>query len=478
MTDKQPNYYQAGFRQNMEERSLDNLPVKGVIPDWLEGNLIRNGPGMVQVDKPMRHWFDGLAMLHKFSISNGKVSYLSRYLDCKAYRETKQNGKITYSDFATDPCRTLFGKVQTVFEKDPKITDSAKVNVGRIGDKTFALGEPLMQIQFDPETLKSLGVFHFGENPGNRMTTAHPHVDADEAYNLVVQYGPINYYVIYSIRDQVKKIISIPVREPSYMHSFGMSKRYFIIAEFPLVVQSLKFVFRLRPFIENFKWKANKGSRFFIIDRADGKLKATIKTDAFFSFHHVNAFEDGDDLVVDMATYKDAGIIDNYYMSRLSRTDQQLPFGRMERFVLNLKDKKVKERRIISETCIELPSFDYQHYHGRSDYRFVYGCGIHPDRTSEFYNQIVKIDLRTGNHITWHQADYYPGEAVFIPHPDRKEEDDGILLSVVLNAEQGHSFLLILDAKNLQEHARVELPHAVLFGYHGSFFGKNETAIQ
>jgi hypothetical protein len=210
---------------------------------------------------------------------------------------------------------------------------------------------------------------------------------------------------------------------------------------------------------------------------ADGTLKATIKTDAFFSFHHVNAFDNGDELVVDMATYKDAEIVQNYYMSRLSRTDQQLPFGRMERFVLNLKDKKLKERKIISEACIELPNFDYQHYHGRSDYRFVYGCGIHPNRTNEFYNQIVKIDMKTGNHTAWHQADYYPGEAVFLPHPNRKEEDDGVLLSVVLDADQGHSFLLILDAKTLQEHARAELPHAVLFGYHGSFFGKKATTI-
>jgi beta,beta-carotene 9',10'-dioxygenase len=473
-----PNYYQAGFRQNMKECHIDYLTVKGEVPTWLEGSLIRNGPGMVNVDKPMRHWFDGLAMLHKFTISGGQVSYQSKYLECKAYSATRESGKISYSDFATDPCRSLFGKVQTVFEKDPKITDSAKVNVGKIGDKIFALGEPLMQVQFDPETLKSLGVFHYGENPGNRMTTAHPLVDERGAYNLVVQYGPVNYYVIYSIRDQAKKITSIPVREPAYLHSFGMSKRYFIIAEFPLVVQSLKFVFRLRPFIENFKWKENNGSRFFIIDRTDGKLIATLKTDAFFSFHHINAFEEGDDLVVDMATYTDAGIIGNYYMSRLSRTDQQLPFGRLERFRLDLKNKKVKARKIVSETCLELPSYDYEHYHQRSDYRYVYGCGIHPDRPNEFYNQIVKIDIQTGKHIAWHEPDYFPGEAVFIPHPDRKAEDDGILLSVVLNAKVGQSFLLILDAKTLEESARAELPHAILFGYHGSFFGKNKMTIR
>ena len=474
---KQPGYFEKGFLQDQEERSIQNLKVMGKIPEWLKGRLLRNGPGLVQADISMRHWFDGLAMLHKFEIKDQKVSYSSRFLDCEAYRAVKETGKISYSDFATDPCRSLFGKVQTVFDKDPKITDSAKVNVGRVGDKTYALGEPLMQIQINPETLESLGVFHFEKNPANRMTTAHPHVQEDEAYNLVVQYGPINHYVIYSISDDVKKIASIPVREPAYLHSFGMSKRYFIIAEFPMVVQSLKFVFRLRPFIENFKWKAGQGSRFFIIDRKDGKLKATIKTDAFFSFHHVNAFEDGDDLVVDMVNYKDADIIQNYYKNRLSSSDLNLPYGLLERFVLDIDNNKVKQRKVISDACIELPHFDYENYHGKKEYRYVYGCGINPARPNEFYNQLLKIDLQTGKQTVWHEAGTFPGEAIFVPSPNRKSEDDGFLLSVVLDGEKGHSFLLVLDAITLHEVARAQLPHAILFGYHGAFF-PNKSQIK
>jgi beta,beta-carotene 9',10'-dioxygenase len=341
----QPNYVQPGFRQNMNERHIENLPIKGVIPDWLEGSLIRNGPGMVNVDKPMRHWFDGLAMLHRFSFSGGKVDYRSKFVDCQAYRDVKKYGKITYSDFATDPCRSLFQKVQVVFENPPKITDSAKVNVDQIGDKAFALGEPLMQIQFDPDTLDSLGVFHYEKKTGNRMNTAHPHTDGHDAFNLVVEYGPINYYKIYSIADGVEEVASVPVLEPGYLHSFGMSKNYFIIAEYPLLVQSLKLLFRQRPFIENFNWKPNKGTRFLVIDRATGKLKTTIKTEALFSFHHVNAFEKEGKLMVDLVSYSDASIIDQYYINRLESKDLQLPFGRLERFVLDLEKGSLQERK-------------------------------------------------------------------------------------------------------------------------------------
>ena len=41
---------------------------------------------------------------------------------------------------------------------------------------------------------------------------------------------------------------------------------------------------------------------------------------------------------------------------------------------------------------------------------------------------------------------------------------------VVLDAAHGLSFLLGLEARTFTEVARAELPHPVLFGYHGQFF--------
>lgn len=465
----EPAYFKPGFRTNAAETDVAALEVSGDFPLWLEGSLLRNGPGMVEADKPMRHWFDGLAMLHRFQMKNGQVSYKSRFLECRAYQSYQETGRFLYSDFATDPCRSLFGKLQTLFSKDPLITDSAKVNVGRMGRQAFALGEPLMQIQIDPDTLKSVGVYDFGLEGRSRMTTAHPLNDGDRSYNLVVEYGPINFYSIFEIGAQTRKVASIPVLHPAYLHSFGMSENYFIIAEFPLVVQSLKLALRLKPFIENFKWKPENGSRFIIIDRKTGRKKAVIKCDSFFSFHHVNAFEDQGRLVVDMATYPDASIIQSYYASRLEDDDNVLPFGRMERFELDVQQARLLSRKIVSDACIELPHIDVDHCHGIKDYRFVYGCGVHDTQREGFYNQLVRIDMQTGETLTWHVNGCYPGEPVFVAHPDAQSESDGVLLSVVLDASKMKSFLLVINATTMQEQARAYLPHTVPFGYHGSF---------
>ena len=54
--------------------------------------------------------------------------------------------------------------------------------------------------------------------------------------------------------------------------------------------------------------------------------------------------------------------------------------------------------------------------------------------------------------------------------PDGADEDAGVLLSVVLDARTGTSFLLVLDARDLSELGRAHVPQHVPFGFHGAYF--------
>ena len=53
----------------------------------------------------------------------------------------------------------------------------------------------------------------------------------------------------------------MPVKAPAYMHAFGMSERYLILAEYPLRVNPLKLAFSGRPFIENYVWNGRRSPR-------------------------------------------------------------------------------------------------------------------------------------------------------------------------------------------------------------------------
>ncbi len=60
---------------------------------------------------------------------------------------------------------------------------------------------------------------------------------------------------------------------------------------------------------------------------------------------------------------------------------------------------------------------------------------------------------------------------MFVAAPGAQGEDEGVLLSVGFDASSGRSFLLVLDAADLGELARAEVPHHIPYGFHGQFVG-------
>ena len=104
----------------------------------------------------------------------------------------------------------------------------------------------------------------------------------------------------------------------------------------------------------------------------------------------------------------------------------------------------------------------------RKPYRYVWGAGFQAQ--SGFGDSTVRIDAETGSVKSWQEAHCYPGEPVLVPSPLAKAEDDGVLLSVTLDAGKGASFLLVLDAATLTERARALVPHAIPFHFQGNYF--------
>jgi carotenoid cleavage dioxygenase-like enzyme len=463
--------FDIGFGRTQQEISLEALPVQGSIPEWLEGDLIRNGPGTFHVgDEHYRHWFDGLAMLHRFSFRKGRVDYQNKYLECKAYHEAMEKNRIAYSEFATDPCFSIFDRFKAIFHSP--MTDSAKVSIAQIADKVLALSETPMQIQFDRDTLKSLGVFNYDSKVNRHVTTVHPQIDKKlgKDYNITTRFSRISQYRLLEIRESQDPAVvaTLPAREVSYMHSFGMSPDYFIITEFPFMVNPLSILFSGKPFIENYRWKPERGTIFYIIDRRTGSLVKKLTTDAFFAFHHVNAFEKDGLLYVDIVCYPDAGIIDAFYLDRIKEEKQVLPVGAFRRYRIDLEAGRM-DYETLGDEGMELPRYDEDAYHMDGQYRYVYGVGVNREHPQSFYNQLVKLDLHDRTTDTWYEEGAYPGEGIFIGKPGRKNEDEGVLLSVVLNDQEETSFLLVLDAATMKEIGRAAVPHAILFGYHGAY---------
>jgi carotenoid cleavage dioxygenase-like enzyme len=285
----------------------------------------------------------------------------------------------------------------------------------------------------------------------------------------MVAFGMQSRYRLFSVGDDgaQAQVAELPVDLPAYMHSFAMSENYLVLVEFPLTVSALDLKFSGRPFILNYRWRPERGLKFVVVNKDTGREVTTARADAAFAFHHVNAFEDGEDLVIDMIAYGDATIIDKLYLARLRAGTPLDATGLLTRYCVPLSGGGQVTRETLASEPLELPRINYEAHAGKP-YRYVWGTGIQVK--GDFLDSIVKIDTESGKVASWYEAGLYPGEPVFVPAPAAQGEDDGVLLSVVLDIGKDRSFLLVLDAATLQEKARAEAPHAIPFHFHGNYF--------
>ncbi|MED6240919.1 hypothetical protein ATANTOWER_031838 [Ataeniobius toweri] len=75
--------------------------------------------------------------------------------------------------------------------------------------------------------------------------------------------------------------------------------------------------------------------------------------------------------------------------------------------------------------------------------------------------------------IFWEEENCWPSEPVFVPRPNGESEDDGVVLSSVINSNPGQSgFLVILDGRTFKEVARAYVNTELYKDMHGIFIPK------
>lgn len=291
--------------------------------------------------------------------------------------------------------------------------------------------------------------------------------NTNESFNHLTRFSHNSKYNVYRIKaGKTRELItSIEVKAPSYIHSFGLTEHYIILVEFPLIVNSLDLILSGRPFIENFRWRPEQGTKFTLINRIDGTVVGRYSCEPFFAYHHINAFEVDNKVVIDMITYKDNSVINSFYLDVL-RGDEpmNIPICQYRRFTIGLDNGSVGYK--IVQEGLELPRINY--HLNTKNHNFLYAVDM--SSYTNFTDRLVKIDVQTRDSVSWTEQNCQPGEPIFVPRHGAEGEDDGVVLSVVLDSNSGQSFLLILDSKSFKV-ARALVPHLIPFGSHGQYYG-------
>lgn len=450
--------------QNTEEMENIPLQIEGTIPEWLDGEFIRNGPGLIKDSrgKKVKSWFDGLAKLHAFTFKQGKISYTCKFLQSTAYKKLKATGEFDFLGFAQQPKTSSFSFIDFLFDIKNKDITNANVNVTQINNKLVALTEIPLPVEFD-QNLNTVGFFDYADSLTKNYSFESAHILKDPttnaSWNFLIEIGVLGTtYQIYRIPPHSRErqlLTSIPVSSISYMHSFALAGKYFILIDYPLRAKNPLGL--IDGFLESFAWEEKSSAIVYLIDKESGKCQKFL-TDPFFSFHYVNGFERGGKVFIDLITYPTAEIIYNinYYPFL------EDPGNRLVRLEVDLAKQRIKATQL-SQERMEFPRLN-ERLIGK-DYRYFYGI-----QTQEKGSGLIKYDHLTSKHAYWIQEGSCASEPIFIPHPNAREEDEGVILSIINNLNTKQSFLLILNAKDFKELARVKVPHVVPFGFHGQFF--------
>jgi carotenoid cleavage dioxygenase-like enzyme len=181
-----------------------------------------------------------------------------------------------------------------------------------------------------------------------------------------------------------------------------------------------------------------------------------------YVFHPLNAYEEGNSIVMDVCRYEDMWRGD---------ADAFTP-AYLHRWTIDRSRGQVGEQRL-DDRGVEFPRGD-DRLTGLK-HRYGYAACSKSTVASET-TALLKYDLESGESAA-HEfgPGRSPSEAVFVADSAAAGEDEGWLLSYVYDAAENASEVAILDAQNLTKAplARIKLPQRVPFGFHGCWAPRN-----
>lgn len=444
------------------------------------------------------HSFDAFGKLSSWKFyGNGSASFSTKFLKSNFYKDS-----LSSNDIAP---YLMFESVQPPFNEFQKMEalvrgiDNMNVNVYRFfnkKDKTFeyvALNDfwKIYQITHDSlDTISSITTVlpHPGHSGGfaflSFLSSAHP----------LPEYGTTNHFTFVSsvslIPDMKSKIslvriksatdreevVQWPVKRVPYMHSFSVTENFVIIFAAPFFVNVFNMVKYAAP-IKGLDWMPDEPTTVYVINLKT-KNVVTIETDNIFTMHHINAFENNDEIIVDISSYPSPDFVKNLELSTLRDPVKRNSFdahAQLRRYLINVKKRTVIYKPVtVTPTVpfanyLDLPTINERYRY--KDYCFVYGNVLKIDNVTLCRMAIVKKDMCSDNGDKfWHIPHHYPAEAWFVPKPGATSEDDGHLLVPILDGEHKQSYLAVIDAVTMETINKAILPTIVPFNLHGRFF--------
>ncbi|MCH9714431.1 MAG: carotenoid oxygenase family protein [Cyanobacteria bacterium] len=466
----------SSFRNvGVELTDVALTPARGTLPPELVGTLYRNGPGRLERGGQwVHHPFDGDGMITALRFEGGRALLRNRFVRTEGWQAEEQAGTFVYRGvFGT---QKPGGPLANAF--DLRLKNIANTHVVRLGDQLLALWEAAEPHALDPDTLETRGLSRLDGllKPGEAFS-AHPRFDPGHhgeprMVTFGVKAGPRSTIRLMEFSSEGAPLADSKhsFKGFAFLHDFAITPNWAVFLQNAVAFNPTGFVLGQKGAAQCLSSKPGEQGQFWLIPRSSGSAAGReplqIAAPEGFVFHHLNAFEAGDELVVDSIYYADFPSIGPDVDFR--EVDfESIPEGQLVRCRINLADGSVTSELLEGRTC-EFAMVNPARQ--GLDARYSWMAVAERELGNDPLQAIKKLDLTTGDGRVWSAAPRgFVSEPVMVPRPGATGEDDGWLLCLVWNGARCASDLVVLDAASLAEVALLELPLAVPHGLHGSW---------
>ena len=455
--------YRTGAWQPVlsEWDATDLEVIEGAIPLDLEGVYLRNTENPVHPSIGAYHPFDGDGMIHQLHVADGKASYRNRFVRTAGFLAEQEAAGPLWTGMLDMPANSLRpdGWGARGRMKDGSSTDVV-VHNGKALSSFWMCGDIY---GLDPLTLDQLGPQPWVPDAG---ISAHTKVDEQTGEMMVFSYGktaPYLQYGVVSPQGELVHWVDVPLPGPRLPHDLAFTQNYSILNDFPLFWDPEL----LKQDIHLPRYFPDLPSRFAVIPRY-GRTEDIrwFEADPTYTLHFTNAYEDGDEIVLDGFPQRDPmprkAEGEDFWRSFYRHIDLQRIQPRLHRWRLNLVTGQVKQEDL-SDGITEFGMINGR-YAGQP-YRYTYAMTGHPGWF--LFDGIVKQDVVTGAEKRFAFGDgVFGSETPMAPRIGSQAEDDGYLLTFTTDLNSDSSEALILTATDLDLVARIRLPQRISSGTH------------
>jgi all-trans-8'-apo-beta-carotenal 15,15'-oxygenase len=410
------------------------------------------------------HWFDGDGAVTAVRLAGGHAWGASRLVRTSGLEREEKAGRRLFGGYGTP----LVRPVRELLLGDMK--NPANTSVLLWQGRLFATCEADKPYEVDPRDLSTFGETSLsGALVGPFSAHAHRVPQRRAIYNFGLGHGRNTQVDAYELPDDgaARRIATFHLDGVRILHDFAATERHLVFAFSPLYLSLLNTVVLRKAPVASAVWKASRGTEIVVVPIDTPSLVRRFQVDAFLFEHLVNAFDDGDRIVVDYTHYAHPDGLERFVGGLTSgRIDAPLR-SEIRRMTLRAGRDGIESEPVLRR-AVELPRVSPR-VEGRR-HRFTYYAGFADDGGP--FQRVLKHDLETDRVDAYEPGRLrYAGEPVFVPRSGASDEDDGWILTMAYDARSDRSALEVLDARRIADGpvASCHFDHAIPFGFHGAW---------